>query len=54
MTGLMASVSSARHQFPRFLFNHAAIYNTFNTQLRLLLQLFKADAMDAWRVATAA
>src|SRR5829696_648322 len=42
----------------RFLFTHAAVYNTFNLQRHLVsrrtLRLFRTEAMQAWRIATAA
>jgi transposase-like protein len=42
----------------RFLFVHAAIYNTFNIQRHLIsrstLRLFRAEAMSAWNCVTAA
>ena len=66
----MQPISYARHQFPpdiirhavwlyyRFLFVHAAIYNTFNFQRYLVsrstLRLFRSEAMNAWNDVTAA
>jgi len=42
----------------RFLSSHAAVHNTFNVQRHLIsrrtLHLFRAEAMDQWRHATAA
>jgi putative transposase len=42
----------------RFLSSHAAVHNTFNVQRHLIsrraLRLFRAEAMDQWRHATAA
>jgi putative transposase len=42
----------------RFLFVHAAIYNTFNLQRHLVsrstLRLFRSEAMNAWNDVTAA
>jgi putative transposase len=42
----------------RFLFVHAAIYNTFNFQRHLVsrstLHLFRSEAMNAWNDVTAA
>jgi transposase-like protein len=42
----------------RFLFAHAAVYNTFNVQRHLIsrstLRLFRAEAMTNWTEATAA
>jgi putative transposase len=41
----------------RFLSSHAAIHNTFNLQRHLVscrtLRTFRAEAMQAWQVATA-
>ncbi len=40
---------------PRFLSVHSAVYNTFNVQRHLIsrrtLRVFRADAMEQWRVA---
>ena len=42
----------------RFLAMHAPVYNTFNLQRHLIsrrtLRLFRAEAVQAWRIATAA
>ena len=41
----------------RFLSTHAAVYNTFNVQRHLVsrrtLRIFRAEAADAWQIATA-